>query len=86
MGVVACFIVYTSRGICTLFFLWSRNLQRKIFDLRTQAKIGFERGAGRAKASAAAESLSPSAHCASRSQTARLFIDDLWSVVIYHYK
>ena len=41
MGVVACFIVYTSRGICTLFFLWSRNLQRKIFDLRTQAKIGL---------------------------------------------
>ena len=86
MGVVACFIVYTSRGICTLFFLWSRNLQRKNFRFEDTSQNWFERGAGRAKASAAAESLSPSTHCASRSQAARLFIDDLWSVVIYHYK
>ena len=70
-----------------LYFFFGRGISKeKIFDLRTQAKIGLNVELEEQKASAAAESLSPSAHCASRSQAARLFIDDLWSVVIYHYK
>ena len=69
-----------------LYFSLVAESPKKNFRFEDTSQNWFERGAGRAKASAAAESLSPSTHCASRSQAARLFIDDLWSVVIYHYK
>ena len=55
LGVVACFIVYTSRDFNFHFFFWSKS-PKKNFRFEDTSQNWFERGAGRAKQSAAAES------------------------------